>query len=473
MDLPCRSLLSLSLSALLGLGCTAPRADVGDPAGQGDVSAGEVTSDSAAAAGLDAGADSTLDRGPIVANLAHPLQHLDLRLTLPTAQSPGQGEATWRVAAAPLGGSVSFEAGGLIVAAVTSGAPETPQDYEVREGQLHVRLPPSETPITLTVRYSFESVASMTGLMAAGSVVTWPDFCGNLFPCHSNPAEGVTWSWEVSGAPPGHTVVGADTMTVPAPSYALAFAVGPYAYTKLGTTPGGLEVGVWLKADQVTSTTAALADFPKAVAWLESTLGPYPFGKRMAAVSVPWGLFAYGGLEMHPVYHVSDGAVADLAVHCHEAAHGWFGNGVRIACWEDLVLSEGVADYLMVRARAAALGDEAMAPMWAAMSANVASKAGGLKDMVVWPQSCGEVDVDGSGLNGKLTYHKGALFLRAVAEQTSYAKVDAALGAFAKANIGQARRMTDLLATLKAETGFDPTALATLWLQTPGDPQKP
>jgi aminopeptidase N len=33
----------------------------------------------------------------------------------------------------------------------------------------------------------------------------------------------------------------------------------------------------------------------------------------------------------------------------HEAAHGWFGDGVRLRCWEDFVLSEGTASHLDAR----------------------------------------------------------------------------------------------------------------------------
>ena len=36
----------------------------------------------------------------------------------------------------------------------------------------------------------------------------------------------------------------------------------------------------------------------------------------------------------------------DEVTHAHEAAHGWFGDGIRLACWEDFVLSEGTVSYL-------------------------------------------------------------------------------------------------------------------------------
>ena len=73
----------------------------------------------------------------------------------------------------------------------------------------------------------------------------------------------------------------------------------------------------------------------------------------------------------------------------HEAAHGWFGDGIRIACWEDFVLSEGTATYLAGRAL------DVVAPtVGAAVWAGYASDLAGIPGTdVVWPQSCGAIDI--------------------------------------------------------------------------------
>ena len=46
-------------------------------------------------------------------------------------------------------------------------------------------------------------------------------------------------------------------------------------------------------------------------------------------------------MEHHPFVHIGSVAIGDEETNVHESAHGWFGDGIRIACWEDFVLSEG------------------------------------------------------------------------------------------------------------------------------------
>ncbi len=404
----------------------------------------------------------------ITPNLSHDLIRLDLTLDLST----NKGVAHWKVMPAFTGGSVTFEVGGLSDITVL-GSPS----YQHSGKLLHVSLPATDFTPSLMISYTFKRYDAMIGLMNAGSSVTWPRHCSNLFPCHSAPSEGFSYTLKVKGLAKGDVAVFASEVTARVPSYAVALAIGAYSYHKVGETQSGLELGVWLRPDQLGTDgkldLPGIVDWPKAVSWLEATLGPYPYGKQLAAVTVPWGPMAYGGLEMHPIYHVSDLAIGDLAVHCHESAHGWFGNGVRIACWEDLVLSEGVADYLMVRAMAAAKGEQVMQPMFAAMEKSVAAKAGTQKDVVVWQSTCDEIDVEASGVSAKITYHKGALFLRAVAQQVGVAKLDAALGVFVKTHLGNAVRFSALLDVIAAETGFDPKPLAKTWLQSKGDPLAP
>src|SRR5205814_8394240 len=47
------------------------------------------------------------------------------------------------------------------------------------------------------------------------------------------------------------------------------------------------------------------------------------------------------------------------------SSHGWFGNGIRIKCWEDFVLSEGTAEYLTTRSVRATEGAAAEQAVWA------------------------------------------------------------------------------------------------------------
>ena len=405
----------------------------------------------------DAGAQE-VTAVPIAEGWERGLQHLKLRIDLKTLEA----QARWRVDAAASATPCSWDVSGLSDVVVDT------YPHEVRDGALHVALPAEE--VEVTVRYQLALTDGMTGFMKSGGWVTWPYYCGNVFPCRTSPSLGVTWSVEITGLGPDQTTPNPSASDVPTPMFAVGTAVGALSYRSLGKTKGGLEVGVWHHADKLDATAAALKDVVKAASWLESVLGPYPLGDRVTAVAAPWPIIAYGGLEMHPNYHLNEFAMNDQLVHFHELVHGWFGVGVRIACWEDLVLSEGVADYLMVRLQAHINGPEAMTPMFDAFRSSVQSKVGTSQDVIVLPDGCGEVDVIQDGLSGKITYHKGALVLRAIAEEVGYDAVDASLGAFVKANVGKAARFVDLMKRIKDDTGFDPDPLVTDWLRSPGLP---
>ena len=196
--------------------------------------------------------------------------------------------------------------------------------------------------------------------------------------------------------------------------------------------------------------------------WLEKTIGPYRFGTKVGSVSVKWGPGAYGGMEHHPLWHVSSGSLASEVTNVHEAAHGWFGDGIRIECWEDFVLSEGTVSYLAARAL------EVVAPSVGAQAwTEYESELSGINGTSpVWPQSCGAIDVLDDNLYTNAPYMRGAMFYRAIAQKVGADLVDQALAAFYAAHGGKTGRMTDMLETIKTVTGYDPTACADAWLKS-------
>ena len=71
----------------------------------------------------------------------------------------------------------------------------------------------------LVVEYSFTVHDNADGLLAGGSTVIWPYFCGNLFPCHSQPADGTTFTLALDGVPSGATAVYPPAIAAEAPPY--------------------------------------------------------------------------------------------------------------------------------------------------------------------------------------------------------------------------------------------------------------
>lgn len=363
----------------------------------------------------------------------------------------------------------SFEAQGLTIEAVRSA--EGPLQYALSDGRLDIGVPATERSTEVVIEYGFTVQNSFEGLMADGSTLTWPYYCGNLFPCHSDPADGTKLALSVQGTPAGQTTIHAPRVDLDAPSYMLAWTTGDYVPLDLGTTPAGTHLTAYAFAGGEAAAEMGTATLREVFSWYETTYGPYPFGKEAGAVAVKWGV-QYGGMEHHPFWHVSEFAMGDAWIQAHEVAHGWFGDGVRIACWEDLVLSEGTVSYLEARAVAQVMGDAEAQKIWSAYQARLDAAMAGTAPKIARPPGCGEADPYQSwGFD--IPYMKGAFFFRALEGKIGLEELDGALARFVAQYRGQAAHFADLLAVVEAESGYDPTACAASWLEAEAVPAEP
>lgn len=348
-------------------------------------------------------------------------------------------------------GNVALEVGGLTVTSVTDDRGN--RQHRILHGKLRV----SAVRGPLVVTYGFEGHDKANGLLPGGSTVIWPYHCGNLFPCHSQPADGTTFTLNLDGVPSGKKAVYPEAITTEAPPYMLAWAVGDYTKAHLGTTPAGTRIGVhWLPGGE-TAARAGTKNLVKVVDWFEKNLGPYAFGDRIESVSVIWGEGLYGGMEHHPYFHVAKDAMNDEVTQAHEAAHGWFGDGVRIKCWEDFVLSEGTVSYLSARALAK-VSPAMEAQIWADYQEELdaAIEEGGAP---AWPRGCNEIDIVEDKLFTNLPYMQGAFFYKDVAAAVGADVLDGVIGRFYKTYKNKPARMQDMVDAIKRETGFDPKAI--------------
>lgn len=377
-----------------------------------------------------------------------------------------EGTATIALAASA-STAASFEAQGLTVTDVSAAG--GPLNWEVVGGRLDVGVPADDPVFVVEYGFTLHPGSGYDGWLDTGVTFIWPYFCGNLFPCRSEPEEGLTFTLELVNVPTGETAVFPGSIPSDAPSYQIAWASGAYTYSSLGTTPAGTEVGVWYLPGGDGAALTGTASLVDAFDWFEQTLGPYPFGDSVGSVAASWGPGAYGGMEHHPYWHVSTAAMADETVHVHEAAHGWYGGGIRILCWEDFVLSEGTVTYLTARGIGAANGPAAEAAVWASYESSLVAIVAGA-DGIAWPDSCGEVDILLDGLYSSVPYIKGAYFYRNVATEVGVDTLDGVLSLFFTMYEGQAAGMQDMLDLILAETSFDPTLLAEGWLRSLGRP---
>jgi aminopeptidase N len=337
--------------------------------------------------------------------------------------------------------------------------------FVAHRGVLEVDVPASSDSLELRIAYRFATHSDLRGYSPDGFTFTWPYYCGNLFPCRSEPADGTTFHLTVAGG--NGTLVYPTEIPFEVPSYVMAWARGNYAEIALGTTSAGTSVSAFYLADELDGKadaelgTARLRDVFE---WYEGHLGGYELGSKVGPVAVRWPGNAYGGIEHHPLWHVAVNAMKDPLTHAHEAAHGWFGDGVRLRCWEDFVLSEGTASYLAARVLAELGETEAAEAAWDRYTQDVL--APGAFAFSAWPEGCGQVDVLTDGLYSDATYARGAFFYRSLEGRIGGAAVEMALHDFYETRKGEAQGVQDLLDAIQTTTGYDASACAEAWLRS-------
>ncbi|MCE9579899.1 MAG: peptidase M1 [Deltaproteobacteria bacterium] len=384
----------------------------------------------------------------------------DLAIDLATQH----GTATITLAPATTAGA-SFEIGDLDIDTVTSGGQPIP--FATDGARIDLGVAPDAAPLTLEIAYRWHFHEAFDGISAGGFTFLWPYYCGNAFPCRSEPADGERFTLALTGVPTDAVAVYPHAIATDAPPYQVAWATGAYTRLDLGATTAGTTVGVWHLPGQDAKAAQGGAHLRDAFDWYERTLGPYRCGADVAGVAVPWGPGAFGGMEHHPYWHVGAGSLGDEVTEVHEAAHGWFGDGIRIACWEDFVLSEGTVTYLAARSLTEVAGATVGNAVWQSYATDLGSIAG---TDPVWPDSCGAVDVLKDHLFSDAPYKRGAFFYKAVADRVGVDALDQALAAFYQAHAGGTARMQDMLDQIKTSTGFDPTACAAMWLRSTAIP---
>lgn len=399
-------------------------------------------------------------------NWQRDLMHTDLTLDLATLT----GRAAITVADGQSPGA-SFAIGDLVIEGVQG--PNGPLNYRVQEGQLDVGVPDTGAAVTFTVDYRFFAQDAFDGWNPeTGLSFLWPEFCGNLFPCRTAPAEGQTYRLSVHGVEAGERAIHADVISSPVPAYVPAVAVGDFTELALGATQDGTQLKVWYRSGEDTAAATGTAHLVGVMDFYEQTYGPYVFGKEAGSVSAAWGSGSVGGMEHHPFWHVAQGSMDSPEVHAHEAAHGWYGNGVRMACWEDFVLSEGTVSYMAARALAQQGVD-----LWPAYECRLQRLCRDeQRNTIALPEGCNAISLRAHPLWSQVPYMKGAHFLREVASRVGAEAMDRVLADFYQDNVGSAARMDGLIEALQTSFPSEAFAIGTLaddWLRQRTCPDLP
>jgi hypothetical protein len=375
--------------------------------------------------------------------------HLELDVATHVARATIELEGSLTSTAA------TFEVGDLDVRGVED---ETgPLAFALRHGErgalLDVQVPPGEGSATLVVDYAFRDHTLFNGWLSALQVsFLWPHHCGNLFPCKSDPAEGLAFTMQVTGYADGMTAVFPRSIPADAPSYMPALAIGDFTELDLGSTTNGTHLSAWYLPNVGGVAKLGTQHLAQVFDFYEQTYGEYAFGETAGSVSVDWGSSGFRGMEHHPYWHINKQSFGDEVVHAHEAAHGWYGNGVRIACWEDLVLSEGTATYLAAHALEQFQVDAW--PDYECRLKRVCDPTAGINTIAL-PDTCGEIDLSNHPLDSAVPYMKGAFFLRQLAETLGPELLDTALAEFYRSHVGQSARMQTLINFIRSKTDIN------------------
>src|SRR3954470_603151 len=130
----------------------------------------------------------------------------------------------------------SLEAAGLKIDGVTvEGAPVAFTPPSATQ-TLDLALPASTAPTVVAIAYHWMDHEGFQGISSKGFTLDWPYFCGNVFPCHSQPSDGTTFSLSLANTPAGKTAVFPAAIPSEAPAYQLAWSIDDYTQLDVGTT---------------------------------------------------------------------------------------------------------------------------------------------------------------------------------------------------------------------------------------------
>lgn len=454
-----RFTVGMMVLALSATACGGDDSGTGGSGGSGGAGGAGGAGGSGAAGGGGSGGEGGQELPPATQDWGRDLLSTGLELDLTTHA----GKASIEIAASDTSLGASFEVGDLTINSVTLGG--SALNYEVADKQLNVGVPTGDLPGPIVVDYTFADHTQFDGWMAEPKLTfLWPQFCGNLFPCKSDPTDGLKFTMAVTGVPDGLTAVFPAEIPSDAPSYMPAIAAADFTKLELAPTTAGTKVSVWYLPGQDVEAASGTAHLSQVFDFYEKTYGPYSFGPEAGSVSADWGGGDYGGMEHHPFWHVSSGSLYSEEVNAHEAAHGWYGDGVRIACWEDFVLSEGTVTYMAAHALEQ-LGVDVWPDYECQLKYSCDPATG--QNTIALPDTCGAIDIISDPLWSVVPYMKGAYFLRNVAGLLGEATVDEALSEFYMAHVGKAARMQDLIDHLKTKgSAAEIDTLAQDWLRT-------
>jgi aminopeptidase N len=313
--------------------------------------------------------------------LAVTFEHADLSFRVDPVRHWIEGDARLTFAlTAPLHRVVLDLDRNLPIDAVeVDGKPLSRSAFRNPQGRLEIDLPhPLDTGARTTVRVTYHGSPHIAVHAPWDGGFVWaktPD--GKPWIATAVEGEGCDVFWPCIDHPMGRPKLVDEHVTVPAPlvavgngvaegmdeangmrtyhwrshdvsTYGVALNIAPYRELATSYTSrfGNIIPLHYWYVDDEKQAKALFAEFPPMLDFLESTIGPYPFGaEKMGVAETPFKgmehqtINAYGNEYAKTPYGYDD-------LLQHELSHEWFGNQMTNANWDDMWLHEAFATYM-------------------------------------------------------------------------------------------------------------------------------
>lgn len=359
----------------------------------------------------------------------------------------------------------------LDIKSVTVGGKAVP--FTVKDGRVVLDASNAGSSKTLKIDYTVKPTDDVHGYglirdKYAGRMwtLTWPYNTGALFPSSSRPDDGATARVTVA-VKAGEDVASAGKkqqdgsfhLDGAVPAYAVSFTTGQFTdngVTKKGdhearTVGLGSSMTKELRADIRDHVAGSLEFFTK---WL----GPVAFGDRVNVVEIKSD---YGGMEHAGAIAIGVGQTKKdtLEAAVHETAHHWFGDGIQIAHWGELWMSEGFTNYSTFRYFRERDGEDAFYGYFDAAKDTLRTQIDDEKKVAPLAEHSHVDPIDGLTW---VPYMHGAWMLRMLEAEHGTPKMDALLKDWFQAKKGESVTTKDFVDFAKSH-GMDVKGFFDAW----------
>jgi aminopeptidase N len=402
--------------------------------------------------------------------------HYSVALQIDFERATLQGRVLVRFVAAPDTATLLLlDAGELEIEEVTDGLRSV--EFAKQGSRLSIAVPAApQADRFVEIRYhgaptrGFKILAQSRQVSTAFATSQW-------MPCVDSPDERTTFDISLT-VPRGHEAVAngrlletrnaADgvamrwSLDVPAPSYVLGFAAGPFR--EAVERAGGIELRyLGPQSFSAKQLRRIFADTRGMLEFFERVSGvPYPHrtytqvllengsGQEMAGFSVMGT--AYGERVLEDPRNVWLGA--------HELAHQWWGNGVTNESWNHFWLNEGIGTFMTAAYLEHRFGRDAyLEQIDAARLKYEALRDAGKDHSLVFDGWTSPTSDDRSTV-----YDKGAYVLHRLREDVGEAAFWAGLRRYTEANWGRSVSTRDLQEAMEEASGRDLAGFFARWV---------